>query len=816
MITVKRLSTPDLVEEAWALLYSSYIEQLKWNFSPNNPSKLRVVTSHNKKILIDRFSEQAIWFGAFDNNALVGCIRLCGVDENDQLEIEGYASSQPVRQYLPQQKKACFEISKLATRQDYIGRGIVKRLFLALFKYCEENRYSTITCTHNNYLKALYKKIGFPVKKEHAFKYEEQDPSPVNFYFADYEKSEIHKIVKNLEHLESDLNSNATRIFKALETVEPILPTPFYWMDVNGVVLGINDLCLQAIGTTREIIGKKPYEFYKKEIADHILKHNAEVIRTGEILGQEEWIEDVTTKEKKCFSAIKAPLYDDEGKIIGIVGTSVEITAQKEAERLKLENEAHQIHLEEQKKYTEIAKQVAHDIRSPLASLLMLVKSCSELPEAERIAFREVAMTIEDIANNLLSHYRARGEDTGTEERTPILVSALLLQLLTDKKYQYKDQPIKFEHDFTQKGNFAFIKIEATALKRSVSNIMNNAVDAFEGKGGRITLKLDATNEWVKIIIQDNGKGMPPQLVNKIIKNISVTQGKKEGHGIGLTQVRETLQRNQGELSIDSVVGDGTKITLTFPRITPPSWIAETIELGKEDIVIILDDDNSIHAAWDTHFQKILQKAPGIRLEHFKESKKALEFINALAAQDKEKVFLLTDYELLKQELNGLHVVEQGKIKRSVLVTSHYTNEVVYEHAAKTGTKILPKQLASEIPIIINEIIKPRRADLIIVDDDERYVRNMIDTAFVDLTVDHYTSPEHFLTVVEQYPKDTKICLDQNFNDSRMDGLYLAEQLNKLGYTKLFLISGEEFDKRKLPKYLTVLGKSYIEKVKEH
>lgn len=77
-------------------------------------------------------------------------------------------------------------------------------------------------------------------------------------------------------------------------------------------------------------------------------------------------------------------------------------------------------------------------------------------------------------------------------------------------------------------------------------------------------------------------------------------------------------------------------------------------------------------------------------------------------------------------------------------------------------------------------------------------------------------TPEHFLTVAEQYPKDTKICLDQNFNHSRMDGLYLAEQLNKLGYTKLFLISGEEFDKRKLPKYLKVLKKSHIEEVKNY
>ncbi len=57
----------------------------------------------------------------------------------------------------------------------------------------------------------------------------------------------------------------------------------------------------------------------------------------------------------------------------------------------------------------------------------------------------------------------------------------------------------------------------------------------------------------------------------------AVTQGKESGHGIGLTQVWETLDHNQGELNVVSELGLGTTITLTFPRIKAPHWIAEEI-----------------------------------------------------------------------------------------------------------------------------------------------------------------------------------------------------------------------------------------------
>lgn len=617
------------------------------------------------------------------------------------------------------------------------------------------------------------------------------------------------------------------KILEYLKIVAPILPAPIYWENVNSVILGGNEPIFKASGAMVHdaYVGKTLYELYP-ETAEHIKQHNEEVMKTGEILSQEEVISDITTGEIKYFMAIKAPLRDDEGNVIGIVGTSIDITAEKEAERLRLENEAHKVQLQAQENFTKIAAQVAHDIKSPTASLLMLLKSCQDIPEKERIALREATMRIQDIASNLLSHYLQQDSNRAmhNEERESILVSALMLELLAEKKLQYQDLAIKIDDYFSQTGHFAFVKIEPSAFKRMLSNLVNNAVDAFEdNQEGRVVVKLDADEKWVKVSIEDNGKGMRPELVDKIMNNVAVTEGKEGGHGLGLTQVRETLQRNQGELEIESKIGQGTKITLTFPRIKASEWIAEEVKLTPNDIVVILDDDNSIHGAWDAHFEPILENAPAIQLKHFTIGKEALAFINALSADERKKVFLLSDYELLKQDLNGLDVIEKSKLQRSILVTSHYANQSVRKRAEKVGTKILPKLLASEIPIKINKSpankkqdakANVKQADIVIVDDDQSFIRNLIMFAFSEQNVDEYYDPQKFLDNLDKYSKNTKICLDNNFGHG-MRGIDVAKCLHDQGFTQIYMLSGENFNRAEVPSYLTLIMKDDLDAIKK-
>jgi|GEM_PF-1729790 len=365
---VKILNSKKLIEEACALLYDLYIEHMKWNFSKDNPSQIKVIIKNNKKMLVDKHTNDAIWFGAFDGEVLVGCLRLSGVDENNKFEIEGYPSSKAIRKHIPTNKHLCMDITKLAVHLAYPNKStVIQHLFLNLLKHCSLNKYSAIAFTHDSYLKSLFTLVNFPLVVEHAFKFEETDPMPVNFYRACFETGEIEGIISKLEHLISRSSKpKLLSMLEMLEIVAPAIPALIYWHDKDGVVLGLNQVCLEEMGAKNfsDIIGKNPYDFYPRETAEYILGHNQQVMNSGEVSYQEESINDITTGKYKVFKSIKAPLYDNNGNVIGIIGTSVNITAEKEAEKLMHDNLAQQTIIDGTKNFRQFLNKIVNEIQN--------------------------------------------------------------------------------------------------------------------------------------------------------------------------------------------------------------------------------------------------------------------------------------------------------------------------------------------------------------------------------------------------------------------------------------------------------------------
>lgn len=618
-------------------------------------------------------------------------------------------------------------------------------------------------------------------------------------------------------------------IIKSLEDVTPMIHIPVYWLDEDGRMLGINNCFKEILGLSDvfDPIGKTAYDVYPKEIAEEIARLDQKVIRTGETLCQEEVINNFTTRKDRYLSSVKAPLRNNQGKIIGIIGTSIDITDRKNAERLEIEkhkleveNKIHEQVIQEQEKFRKIAGQVAHDIRSPLSSLLMVVAACKNIPEMERIILKESATNISDIANNLLSHYKKHDSETSTAvaEAQPILVSLVLLEVISEKKYQYKKLPVKFNCSLDHKNSFVFILADPSNFYRMLSNLINNAVEAFEGKAGEVDLKLNLTDKNVEIIVQDNGKGMSPEIIKKIISNITVTSGKEDGSGIGLSQVRGTLAANYGRMAIESKVGVGTKITLTFLQAKPAGWIATKIDLNEGDIIVVLDDDSSIHGAWKSKFKPYESK---IKLQHFQSGAEALEFIQGV--KSKEQLFLLSDFELLQQKLDGLQVIASSKLQRAMLVTSHYNDREIRKRATKDQVKILPKQLASDIVVNIGKnqplqqdkkkvISNFREVDAVVIDDDRLFVSIFVDFfQYYSLTANAYHYSKFFLEKLDQYAQDTMIFIDNNFGSNHMSGIELAINLHKKGYTRLYLLSGQGFSAGELPSYLTGIVKTDLD-----
>lgn len=126
---------------------------------------------------------------------------------------------------------------------------------------------------------------------------------------------------------------------RCLKDVIALAPGHLYWKDLQGVFLGCNDL--QAIDAglkcKEDIVGLTDFDMPWKDDAESIRNVDARVIATGEAVVSEENSQTFGGRQTIWLSR-KEPLRDTSGRIIGLIGTSMDITAEKDAAQLQLKN----------------------------------------------------------------------------------------------------------------------------------------------------------------------------------------------------------------------------------------------------------------------------------------------------------------------------------------------------------------------------------------------------------------------------------------------------------------------------------------------
>lgn len=606
------------------------------------------------------------------------------------------------------------------------------------------------------------------------------------------------------------------------------LPFVFY-KDTKGVYLGCNINQAQALGLTDpiELAGKTIFDVLEnQETAQHIHQNDMRVINEGATIVTEETI---TTKAgTKIYYVQKQPIYGAAHDIVGLLGFAVDITdiklKQKQAEQEK-ETYLHEIDYykkltQEQSKFQQIAYQVAHDIVSPLSALNTIIGMLKDIPEKHRITLKQAAVRIEDIVNDLQRHYQQPNTLSHDITLAPDIVFTYLgvRDILSEKRVEYHALPITFSHRVDKGAYFAFIQVDAQSFHRMLSNLVNNAVNAIGNQTGSVKIKLSVTDNEVILNITDTGQGMTTETQEKILAGNPIFDPKRQRHGLGLGQVHATLKKSGGHMKILSDVGAGSQIILTFPKTSAPDWACTQLNFRANQTVIILDDDPFIHGAWEARFAPILAAHPTMGLHHFSQGDELLAFVNTLSETEKEHFHLLADHELIDQQKNGLEIIRQTQLRNVTLVTSHYANPNVLQYAKKLHVPILPKRLASKVPVHVLPSEPPRlhvnknshKKQVVLLDDSNVFAQSIIfRLAHCDVT--HYTDPQVFLAEYHLYDRDTPICIDHHFDlNVSLNGIEVAQTLHRLGFTKLYLVSGGSFDPAHLPNYITLIRKTNL------
>lgn len=354
--------------------------------------------------------------------------------------------------------------------------------------------------------------------------------------------------------------------------------------------------------------------------------------------------------------------------------------------------------------FAKIARQVTHDIRSPLAALDTLLSLIQDLPEEQRVLLRTAVSRIRDVSNHLLAKTRPAGVPSsaprtkGEGAKQAEYLWSLVEAVVSEKRQQHSTRPgieIRFAPDPSCYSYF--VQADPERLKRALSNLLDNAIEAMDASGRvEVSLRRDASR--MEVVIHDDGRGIPAAVLPTLMER-GQTHGKPGGSGLGLAFARECAAEWGGELRLESVEGRGTTVTLRLQSAEPPAWFVRAIQAPSGASLVVIDDDPSIHGVWKSRLQSL--GALASRLVH-------LHSLAALEAFCREypsaPVLYLCDFEFRGSAEDGLGAIERlGIAASSILVTSRADEVAVRERCVNLRIGLLPKSAAALVPIELDE-----------------------------------------------------------------------------------------------------------------
>ena len=264
---------------------------------------------------------------------------------------------------------------------------------------------------------------------------------------------------------------------------------------------------------------------------------------------------------------------DNNGEIIGGVESFVDIS-----ERKRYEEKIKQINneLEESNKSKDrFFSIIAHDLRNPFITLLgfteMMIEDYEDLSDQEKIEYlremNKTSKTSYELLDNLLQWSRAQ---TGRIKFEPEKINLNEILQSTFELVK-KTADLKNIEISTSLKDEIWLHADSDMVTIIIRNLITNALK-FTRHGGQIKVDASKEDKFCKISVIDNGIGISPERIDKILKIDSTsstdgTEGEK-GTGLGLVLTQEFVKKHGGEIWIESELDKGTTFNFTLPLST--------------------------------------------------------------------------------------------------------------------------------------------------------------------------------------------------------------------------------------------------------
>jgi PAS domain S-box-containing protein len=405
----------------------------------------------------------------------------------------------------------------------------------------------------------------------------------------------ISKDITELKLIEDQLATERNLLRSLIDA----LPDHIYVKDTVGRFVVCNAAVARFFGlaSADAIAGKTDFDFFPKELAQQFHDEEERLFHNSDpLLNREAAVRDAAGVEHWILTT-KVPLRANHGPITGLVGINRDITVRKQAltqlQQLNLDlarsqtelvaayqhlrtanaelqaTQARLIQAAKMESIGRLATGVAHEVKNPLAILLMGVEYLAE--ELRDKAGPDVAMTVaqmfdavhraDAIVRGLLDYSSASQLKLVPGNLHHVLEQALLLV-----RHQLRPKKITVTRQFAPA--LPSLLLDQPRLEQVFINLFLNSVHAMSAGGHLIitTRTESAANDTQRVIvlIEDNGPGLPAEVLAKIFDPFFTTKPTGQGTGLGLAVSRNIVELHGGTLTLSNRADGGACATLTF------------------------------------------------------------------------------------------------------------------------------------------------------------------------------------------------------------------------------------------------------------
>jgi len=384
--------------------------------------------------------------------------------------------------------------------------------------------------------------------------------------------------VSALKQAELELRHTRDYLQKIVDNSPVIIITT----DLEGRVVSFNPGAEEALGYRREqIIGRPASLFYR--VADEREALVRRVVAEGAVRDHE------TTLIRRDgvgvpVSLTLAQLKDAEGRMIGTVGMSKDISQRKALVQQVMQSERLAA-------VGRLAAGVAHEINNPLAVIGEVAGYLQDLLEEDpeikgELLRKEIRESLPKITRQVQRcrgvTFRLLNFSRKSAARVELAdVNAALQEILPFLEKEATLSNVTIHCDYQRE--LPRVQIEEMQLQEIFVNLITNALQAIGKRGqGQIWIRTAGQGNKVTITIRDDGPGIPEPVRDRLFDPFVTSKPPGQGTGLGLSICYGIVKKWGGKLDIESDVGKGTTISFSIPIPEDRRGLSQDKETRKE------------------------------------------------------------------------------------------------------------------------------------------------------------------------------------------------------------------------------------------